>query len=68
MHIVLKSSPATKYFLSRVASTQLISVPSAPYGKTPPTSQPSLHVDVAHIEASIKVVAPSGTCYELSTS
>ena len=61
MHIVEKSSPATTYFLSAEASTQLISEPSAPDGKTPITSQPSLQVEVYHIEASTRVVAPFGT-------
>jgi hypothetical protein len=36
----------------------LISEPSAPGGKTPITSQPSLHVEVAHMEASTRVEAP----------
>jgi hypothetical protein len=58
MQIVEKSSPATTNLLSEEASTQLISEPSAPCGKTPITSQPSLQVDVYHIEASRRVEAP----------
>jgi hypothetical protein len=57
-----KSSPAAILVLSALASTELMSVPSAPAGKTPITSQPSLQVDVSQIEGSLKLDEPSLIC------